>query len=92
MTTATRDLALLVAILTALSLLLGAVLFMARLLWKARGAWDETNYRLRTLAVKVDDVARQNDREHKRLDQRANRLDDRILRHERWHNNHLLTG
>lgn len=50
--------------------------------------WTLTVERLTTLTDKVSQIVDWKDREHTRLDTRADRLDGRIERHEAWHDDH----
>jgi hypothetical protein len=69
-----RFIALLVTILTGLSIIMGGLLWLGRVLWNIRGSWDHTNDELHTLVDKVGALVARDDR-----------LEARIERHESWH-------
>lgn len=50
--------------------------------------WTITGERLERLGKDLRDVITWKDREHARLDERLNRVDGRIERHETWHDDH----
>jgi hypothetical protein len=44
---------LIVTVITGLGVIMGGLVFIARLLWNIRGAWDETNRRLAVTNVEL---------------------------------------
>lgn len=74
MSSADRFVALLVAILTGMSIIAAGIVWLGRMLWVIRGSWDETNAELRRLVDRVS-----------HMDSRYERLETRVERHEQWH-------
>jgi len=66
--------ALLVTILTGVSILMAGILWLGRMLWNIRGSWDKTNTELHLLVDRVTLMAA-----------RSDRLESRLERHEEWH-------
>ena len=75
-------------ILAAVAVVMGGVLFCARLLWNIRGSWDHTNDQLQQLVSRVVELIASKDRDHERLDKRAAEVASRLERHLEWHDRH----
>lgn len=85
--------------LSSAAIIMGGLIFCARALWRIRGSWDETNTQLaltsKTTAIQlqslindVKEIVLAKQQEHARLEARIDRGDDRMSRHEQWHNQH----
>lgn len=85
MTGAERFAALLAAIIAAGGGIGGGLGLAARGLWRIKGAWDATNGELRGLARDVRALVAANERDHRRLDDRDDRIEARLDRHEQRH-------
>lgn len=77
MSSADRFIALLVTVLTGMSILMAGVLYSLRVLWNIRGSWDRTNSELKRLVDKIQDGH-----------ERDERLEQRLERHLDWHDKH----
>jgi hypothetical protein len=64
------------------------VVVCLRALWRIRGSWDATNAQLQLLVAKVADLIALKDRDHDRLERRADELAQRMERHLQWHDKH----
>jgi hypothetical protein len=74
---ADRFIALLVTILTGVTIIAGGITVVLRVLWNIRGSWDATNNDLKRLVDKMENMS-----------QRDDRLDRAVERHLDWHDKH----
>jgi len=91
-TTSEHFIALLVTVLTGISIIMGGGIYGLRILWNIRGSWDTTNAELRItnaelkqVAEDTKDIVNRMREEHDRMDRRTDRLEQRMERHEHWH-------
>lgn len=71
-------------LLSIISLLMGGMVFLFRLLWKVSTQWTRTGDQLQHLADEIRSLVQQKEREHNRLEKEDERLGKRIERLENW--------
>ena len=77
-----------VTVLTGLAVVTAGVVFCLRVLWNIRGSWDATNAQLVRLVERVTDLVASKDKDHVRLERRADEVAQRLERHLEWHDKH----
>lgn len=72
-------------LLVVLAALLGGVGWMAKSVLRATAQWARTGAKLEELSTDIRGLVESKERDHARMDTRVDRLDDRVTRHEAWH-------
>lgn len=75
-------------LLVVLAAVLAGVGWMGRSLLRASQQWGRTGAKLEGLAEDIRDLVTSKEREHGRMDNRMDRLEGRVERHEVWHSDH----
>jgi hypothetical protein len=77
--------AVLIVLLTAA---LAAIGWLAKSLLSATAQWGRTGAKIEELANDIRDLVDSKVRDHARMDNRMDRLEGRVERHEVWHQDH----
>lgn len=77
--------AVLLAILVAL---MGGLGWLVKSLLGVTAQWGRTGAKLEELSNDIRDLVTSKERDHARIDNRVDRLEGRVERHETWHQDH----
>lgn len=75
-------------LLVVLAAVLGGVGWLAKAILGVTAQWGRTGAKLEELSSDIRDLVASKERDHLRIDNRVDRLEGRVERHETWHQDH----
>lgn len=76
------------ALMVVLAAVLGGVGWLAKSVLGVTAQWARTGAKLEELSTDIRDLVDSKERDHDRMDNRMDRLEGRVERHEVWHVDH----